>query len=441
MAETTLFPPTQRPAPGIDPVRWPDIDALPPRTWRTRIAKTVVRRAVRDLPLRIELSQNEVWGSASVGAPTIVVSNPDAFFRRVGRSGMIGFGESYMAGEWDTADAETLTAAMTVLAANVSALIPAGLQRLRRFALQTMPIESRDWRRASKENIAAHYDLSNDLFAAFLDPTMTYSSAIFENAASADWLDLPIAQRAKIDRLLDNAGVRRGTRLLEIGTGWGELAIRAAQRGALVTTLTLSEQQASLAARRVQEAGLADVVDIRLQDYRDAANQNDAGQYDTGQYDAVQYDAIVSVEMIEAIGYHQWPTYFTTLERLLAPGGKIAIQAITMPHDRLEATRNTYGWIHKYIFPGGLLPSVEAIENTVADYTDLHICDHLSFGDHYAATLRLWLEQFDANWDRLRSLGFDDTFRRMWRFYLCYTRAGFEAGYLNVRQFVLRSTP
>lgn len=417
MADTTVFPTTQ-----ISSFSWPDIDAVPPYSWRTSIAALALRHAVRNLPLRILLRSNEVWGAGSADAPTIVIKEPESFFRRISRDGMIGFGESYMADEWGTADAETLTATLTILAADLDGLIPPILHRLRRFALKTTPVESRDWRQASKENVAAHYDLSNDLFAEFLDPTMTYSAGLFEDASRADWPDLKTAQHAKIDRLLDRTGVGPGTRLLEIGTGWGELAIRAAQRGAFVTTLTLSEQQAALAAQRADAAGVGARVEIQLQDYRDANGR---------------YDAIASVEMIEAVGYQDWPTYFMALDRLLAPGGKIGIQAITMPDHRMLATRNTHGWIHKYIFPGGLLPSVEAIERTVDRYTDLQISERLSFGKHYATTLRLWRERFEAGWGRLQELGFDDTFRRMWLLYLCYTRAGFESGYLDVHQFVL----
>lgn len=417
MADSTVLTTTQRRS-----FSWTDIEAVPSRSWRTPIAALALRHAVRNLPLRIILPGNEVWGAGSAAAPAIVITDPESFFRRVGRDGMIGFGESYMAGDWGAADAETLTAALTTLAAHLDRLIPPTLHRLRRFALQTTPVESRSWRQASKEDVAAHYDLSNDLFAAFLDPTMTYSAGLFDDAASAEWPDLKAAQHAKIDRLLDKTGVGTGTRLLEIGTGWGALAIRAAQRGAFVTTLTLSEQQAALAAERADAAGVGSRVEIRLQDYRDADGR---------------YDALVSVEMIEAVGYREWPTYFMALDRLLAPRGKVGIQAITMPDHRMLATRNTHGWIHKYIFPGGLLPSVEAIERTIDRYTDLQVSERLSFGHHYAATLRLWRERFETAWDGLQKLGFDDTFRRMWLLYLCYTRAGFESGYLDVHQFVL----
>ncbi|MCE5288310.1 MAG: cyclopropane-fatty-acyl-phospholipid synthase family protein [Nocardiaceae bacterium] len=414
---------TSRPSePVTATTNWPDVSRVPRYTWRSSIARTLVRSAVQNLPLRIELPGGEALGGGSPDSPTMIVTSPEAFYARLGRDGLIGFGESFMAGEWHTRDAEDLTSVLTVLASNVATLIPPSWQRLRRFAVRHSPIETRDWRRAAKEDIAAHYDLSNDMFAAFLDATMTYSSALFDNPATAAWIDLLPAQHAKIDRLLDGAGVGAGTRMLEIGTGWGELAIRAARRGAHVTTVTLSEEQASLARRRIAEAGLAERVDVRLQDYRDVTGR---------------FDAIVSVEMIEAVGYHQWPTYFSALDRLLAPGGKIGLQAITMPDDRLEATRHTYTWIQKYIFPGGLLPSTEAITRTLQRHTSLRITDRLQFGPHYAATLRLWRERFDAADSTVVG---DDVFRRMWQFYLCYARAGFEAGYIDVQQFILAGT-
>ncbi|CAM3666108.1 SAM-dependent methyltransferase [Smaragdicoccus niigatensis] len=414
---------TSRPS---DPVaattNWPDVSRVPRYTWRSSIARILVRHAVQGLPLRIELPGGEILGGGSSDSPTIFVTNPEAFYARLGRDGLIGFGESFMAGEWYTADAESLTAVLTILASNVATLVPASWQRLRRFAVRHSPLETRDWRRAAREDIAAHYDLSNDMFASFLDSTMTYSSALFDDPLAASWSDLIPAQHAKIDRLLDGAVVGAGTRLLEIGTGWGELALRAAQRGAHVTTVTLSAEQASLARQRITEAGVGDRVEVRLQDYRDVAGQ---------------FDAIVSVEMVEAVGYDQWPTYFSTLDRLLAPGGKIGLQAITMPDDRLEATRHTYTWIQKYIFPGGLLLSTEAIARTLRSHTSLWITDRLEFGPHYAATLRLWRERFDAADSTVFG---DEVFRRMWQFYLCYARAGFESGYLDVQQFLLEGT-
>ncbi len=223
----------------------------------------------------------------------------------------------------------------------------------------------------------------------------------------------------KIERLLDETGVREGSRVLEIGTGWGELAIRAASRGATVHSVTLSKEQLDLAVERVAEAGHSDLVTIELTDYRDVQGS---------------YDAIVSVEMIEAVGHEFWSTYFRTIDRLLADGGRVGIQAITMPHDRMLATRRTYTWINKYIFPGGFLPSVTAIDEITRADTTLRISERLSFGQHYAETLEQWDQAFLAAAEKVRELGFDKTFQRMWHFYLEYSRAGFASGYIDVQQ-------
>jgi cyclopropane-fatty-acyl-phospholipid synthase len=213
-----------------------------------------------------------------------------------------------------------------------------------------------------------------------------------------------------------------GTKVLEIGTGWGALAIRAAQRGATVTTITLSAEQAALAQQRVEDAGVAGRVDIRICDYREIDGE---------------YDAVVSVEMIEAVGEQYWPAYFSSLERVLAPGGRVGIQAILLEHDRMLATRDQYTWIHKYIFPGGALPSLEAIDDVVAKHTGLRVVDTAAFGQDYAATLRAWRTRFDAHACEVDALGFDQRFRRMWDFYLAYCEAGFATGYLDVAQLVL----
>ncbi|MFD7500216.1 class I SAM-dependent methyltransferase [Streptomyces sp. NPDC059850] len=402
------------PAP-VDASRWPDV-ARAPRLSRTRaaIARLIVRRAFARLPLRVQWGDGPVTGSAG---PVLRIRDPHAFFRRIGADGLIGFGESRMAGEWD---ADDLVGVLTVLAAHVTDLVPAPLQRLRGRWAQRQPGTERNTLQGARENIHRHYDLSNDLFALFLDATMTYSSAIFRNLpANRD--DLAGAQRRKIDRLLDLADVGPDTRLLEIGTGWGELALRAAARGARVVTVTLSREQRDLAVRRIAEAGHADRVSVRLCDYREVDGS---------------YDAVVSVEMIEAVGEEYWPVYFRHLHRLLAPGGRIALQAITIAHDRMLATRGDYTWIHKYVFPGGIIPSVRAIEQVAAD-TGLRIARADAYAEHYAETLRLWRERFTSRAGHLAELGFDETFRRMWEFYLAYCEAGFRARYLDVHQLLL----
>ncbi|MGB8649188.1 MAG: cyclopropane-fatty-acyl-phospholipid synthase family protein [Mycobacteriales bacterium] len=401
----------------VDPQRWPSIATLPSSSTRARVAQLLFERVVRRLPLHVLLPDGRVLGAGGLAGPVMRLRRPEAFYLRIGDSGLVGFGEAYMAGDWETED---LAEVLTVFAARVGELIPPSLQRLRDVALLRHPSTDSQDKRNQKRNIERHYDLSNDLFALFLDPTLTYSSALFEELPSS-WGDLQAAQHRKVDRLLDGAGVTAGTTVLEIGTGWGELSLRAAARGATVHSITLSEEQRALAIERVAAAGLSDRVTIDLCDYRDVQGR---------------YDAVVSVEMIEAVGYKYWPDYFATLDRHLLPGGKVGLQAITMPHDRMVASRDTFTWIHKYIFPGGLIPSVTAIEQNVFAHTSLRITDRFAFGKHYAETLRLWRRRFEAHADEVEALGFDETFRRMWSLYLAYSEAGFASGYLDVHQLV-----
>ncbi|MFE9931911.1 class I SAM-dependent methyltransferase [Streptomyces sp. NPDC005533] len=410
-------PPTTVPAvrrADVDAARWPDVARLPPTARaRTAVAGHLVERALA----KLNLTGPAAGARPSAVRPRLVIHDPDAFHGRIGRHGLIGFGESYMAGEWDSED---LAGVLTVLAGHVDELVPAPLRRLRGRWAPTRPAADRNTRSGARDNIQAHYDLSNDLFSAFLDPTLTYSSALFP-AFPARFESLPSAQHAKIDRLLDLADVGEGTRLLEIGTGWGELALRAAARGARVTTLTLSAEQADLARKRIAAAGLSDRVEVQLRDYRDIQGR---------------YDAVISVEMIEAVGAEYWPTYFTALRRALAPGGRIALQAITMGHQRMLHTSATHTFISKYVFPGGLIPSRQAIAEHSAAAGLATVADH-GFGEHYAETLRLWRERFTARRDHVTTLGFDAVFQRMWEFYLAYSEAGFRSRYLDVRQLLL----
>jgi cyclopropane-fatty-acyl-phospholipid synthase len=412
----------ETPLAAIDSERWPAVAEVPSGPVAAISAVVVDRllhRAAAHLPLRLVYPDGTVVGAADPHTPAILIHRPDAMARRIGRHGLIGFGESYMAGEWSSTD---LTGALTVMAGSVADLVPRSLQWLRPVAPAFRP----RWRGASRDqarrNIAEHYDLSNNLFAGFLDETMTYSCALFSElpARTPGPDDLAAAQRRKIDRLLDTAAVRRGSRVLEIGTGWGELCIRAAARGANVRSVTLSAEQQRLARQRVAAAGLSDSVQIDLCDYRDIEGC---------------YDAVASVEMIEAVGYHSWPRYFATLERLVRPGGRVAIQAITMPHARMLATRNTHTWIQKYIFPGGLLPSTRAVSRITERHTGLRTIDRTSLRPHYAESLRLWRERFLQQREGLADLGFDEVFARMWELYLAYSEAGFRSGYLDVYQW------
>jgi cyclopropane-fatty-acyl-phospholipid synthase len=347
---------------------------------------------------------------------------PDAFYRRLGDSGTIGFGEAYMAGDWTSDD---LTGALAAFAANMRDLVPRALHRLRRAVLAMQPRHHDNTIPGARDNIHRHYDLSNELFALFLDPTMTYSSAIFAGEPTRSPGTLADAQRRKIDRLLDVTGVREGSRLLEIGTGWGELALRAAARGAQVTSLTISTEQARLARERIAAAGVADRVTVLEQDYRQVRGR---------------FDAVVSVEMIEAVGANHWATYFQTIDTVLVPGGRLGLQAILQEDRAMRATKDTYTWIRKYIFPGGQLASPEAIDETLARHTSLRVSDRYSFRQHYAETLRRWRVQFEARAAEVDALGFDETFRLMWSFYLAYSEAGFRTGYLDVAQYTMTKT-
>jgi cyclopropane-fatty-acyl-phospholipid synthase len=400
------------------------------------VARRLFAAAIRRLPVSVVVQSpdghRQVLG---LGGPVMTVRQPDEFFARLGRHGLIGFGEAYLTEAWD---ADDVAGFLAVLAADLPTLVPSSLQQARALVVARPPRAQWSTTANSRSNIAHHYDLSNDLFATFLDETLSYSSALFatpirehdghlvalppDGEAAAE--PLAEAQARKVERLLDRTGVGAGTRLLEIGTGWGELAIRAAHRGAIVRSVTLSTEQLDLARTRVAAAGVADRVQVELRDYRSIEER-------------AAYDSVVSVEMIEAVGHQFWPEYFGTLDRLLAPGGRVGIQAILMPHDRMLATRRTHTWINKYIFPGGFLPSVEAIDRVTREHTTLHVAERLSFGSHYAETLRRWDEAFGGASARVRELGFDATFERMWHFYLEYSRAGFASGYLDVEQIIL----
>jgi len=410
---------------GLDTERWPGVARVPAARLRGAVAARIVRNAVGDLPVRFRLPDGTVLGIGGSQAPEMTVHRPEAFYRRIGAGGLIGLGESYQAGEWDS---DELTRLLAVFATHITTLVPAPLQRLRALLTARRPRNESPTGLEARHNVARHYDLSNEMFALFLDPSMTYSSALFDRDPAEDLRDgatgfaeLQRAQERKIDRLLDLTGVGPGTRVLEIGSGWGELAIRAARRGARVRTITLSERQLEYTRARAEREGLAGRVQAELRDYRDTHGA---------------YDAVLSVEMIEAVGRQEWPTYFRALSNLLAPGGKVGLQAITMPHDRMRVTSRTQTWITKYIFPGGLIPSMTTIGDNAARF-GFRVLDDLSFGAHYARTLRLWRQRLLANADRLDSLGFDETFRRTWLLYLAYSEAGFTSGYLDVHQLIL----
>jgi cyclopropane-fatty-acyl-phospholipid synthase len=409
----------EAPDAGIDPTLWPDVAAVPHSPVRAAVARRLFVGATSRLPLRVVEAGGRRYGAGGSADPEFRLVRPAAFFHRLGATGTIGFGEAYMAGDWESDD---LAGVLSAFAAHMRELVPAFLQRLRHAVLRRQPDEHDNTVEGARRNIHRHYDLSNELFATFLDESLTYSAALFSGEPYGADDDLADAQRRKVDRLLDVAGVGEGTRLLEIGSGWGELAIRAARRGAQVQTLTISTEQAELARARIAAAGLSERATVLLQDYRQTRGE---------------FDAVVSVEMIEAVGANHWAEYFGTIDRLLVPGGRVGIQAILQDDATVSATRDTYTWIRKYIFPGGQVASVPAIERTLRAATSLRVIGHYHFGRHYAETLRRWRERFEEQAGTVARLGFDRTFRRMWSLYLAYSEAGFRTGYLDVAQFAI----
>jgi len=388
---------------------------------RAHLARSIVAQVAKRVPVDVVMPDGSLLdgGTRRPGLPALQVIRPTALFERLAHHPKIGIGEAYMAGDWRAAEGTDLAELFTPFAERLTTAVPPGWLRLRGVVDRRIPSTQRNSLLGSRRNIEAHYDLSNDLFAAFLDETMSYSSALFDEHLPLRTQSLEAAQLRKVHAILDMAKVGQDTRLLEIGTGWGTLALEAARRGATVTSVTLSREQAALARRRVADAGYSDTVDIRVQDYREVEGV---------------HDAVVSVEMIEAVGEEYWETYFRTIDERLAPGGVAAVQAILMSHERLLATKHSYGWIQKHIFPGGLIPSLQAVSETTEGATRLRITGVEAFGADYAETLRRWRETFLARWPEVNALGFDETFRRKWEYYLAYCQAGFATGYLDVAQ-------
>lgn len=400
--------------------QWESIVNPPRSRVRAAVARWLLKRIAPHVRVKVMLPDGTMVGPHDDGLPVLEILS-ERFFDRLGVDLKIGLGESFMAGEWRPGPGHDLADVLTPYAERLLDIVPAWMRRFRRWVEPLHPSHEENHKEGARSNIARHYDLSNDLFKSFLDETMTYSAADF-GGERPGFEALADAQRRKIERILDYARVGPGMRILEIGTGWGQLALQAAQRGAFVHTITLSKEQAALAQARIDAAGLTSQVHIELRDYRDVEGE---------------YDAIVSVEMIEAVGEKYWATYFDTVSAHLKPGGWFGLQAITMPHDRMLASRHAYTWISKYIFPGGLIPSLEAI----AEHgKDLQILDRHSLGLEYGHTLKLWREQFARNQSAVRALGFDETFDKMWQFYLAYSEAGFRAQHLDVWQLGLQKS-
>lgn len=344
----------------------------------------------------------------------VQILSPGVYWR-VLTGGSLAAAEAWMDGEWETAH---LTPLLELLALNGEVLgrLENGFRLLGRPLERIRHWTRRNSRAQARENIAAHYDLGNTFYAHFLDQELLYSSALF----TADEQDLTAAQRAKMARLCDQLALNPGDHLLEIGTGWGAMAEYAARHyGCRVTTTTLSQEQYSWATERIARAGLQDRVEVLLCDYRDLTGQ---------------YDKLVSIEMIEAVGQRYLPTFFRTCQARLRPGGRMAIQAITIQDQRYRDYSKSVDFIQRYIFPGGFLPSITAMNELMTRHTDFVVRNLFDMGPDYARTLAHWRQRFVHAWQEIEKLGFDERFRRMWLYYFGYCEAGFNARTISVVQ-------
>jgi cyclopropane-fatty-acyl-phospholipid synthase len=421
----------------------PDQGSLPPAPEAA--APEPSRRALRELPApgRVPLTVGPVralvgWGLSRPEGGALTVRMPDGvtrtsgdpaagraatvhirskdLFRRLATRGRIGIGEAYVAGDWD---ADDLTAALEIMVLTGEALRrrPPASWMVRLQALRPH-LPRRNGIAGAKRHIAYHYDIGNDLYELFLDPTMTYSCAYFEGLGDT----LEQAQRNKYRRICEKLAVTADDHILEIGCGWGGFAMHAAtEHGARVTGVTISEEQHALATRRVADAGLSDRVTILLQDYRTLDGE---------------FTKIASIEMFEAIGEAEFDTFFATCDRLLAPGGTACIQTIAIPDQRFERYRRTTDWIQEYIFPGSLIPSLEAVVRSMTRSSELIVRGVEDIGINYAETLRRWRLRFAENEDAVRRLGYGEDFIRTWRFYLSFCEAAFRTRALLDYQLV-----
>jgi cyclopropane-fatty-acyl-phospholipid synthase len=343
-----------------------------------------------------------------------------AFYTRLLHGASVGLGESYVRGEWSTPD---LVALIRLLIANRAALrriSPAAIASTVADRVAHLLRGNRPGR--ARRNIVAHYDLSNELYRLFLDPSMTYSAAVFDHVGQ----DLAAAQRTKLAAIAERARLRPGLRVLEIGCGWGAFSVLAArEHGCHVTAVTLSEAQFAHVTELVEREGLGERIEVRLEDYRHVRGS---------------FDRIVSIEMLEAVGHRYLGTFFRQVDELLAPDGIAVLQVITIPDQRERAYRRRPDFIQRAIFPGGHLPSLTSMSRAMTRSSRLIVEQLDNIGTHYAETLRCWRERFRAEEPRVRELGFDDTFVRLWEFYLGYCEGAFLSRYLNDLQLVLTRT-
>jgi cyclopropane-fatty-acyl-phospholipid synthase len=359
------------------------------------------------------------FGESRSGEPhlTLTIHDPAAWVD-IARSGDLGAGEAYMAGRWHCDD---LTGLAQLFLRN-----PQVMYGLNRGPGRVMSLLNKLWHalrrntlQGSRKNIAAHYDLGNEMFALFLDDTMMYSCAIFDNPQAS----LQQASVEKLERVCRKLELHPGDHLLEIGSGWGGLALHAARHyGCRVTTTTISREQYRMTLQRVEQAGLGDRITVLCEDYRNLSGQ---------------YDKLVSIEMLEAVGHAYFDTYFEKCSSLLKADGLMLLQSITIADQRYAAAKRSVDFIQRYIFPGGCLPSVAVLGDAVARKTDMRIAHLEDIGPHYATTLKRWRERFMARLDGVRALGYPEEFIRMWEYYLCYCEGGFRERTIGTVQVLL----
>lgn len=409
MAQEIALPATARNIRALRGVPW---------TFK-RLAERLLNISAGRLRLTLPDGKTLLFTGDQDGPDAAMHIHSYALVGRVARTGDVGLAESYLAGEWSTPD---LAKVLTTISLNLDRMnsLAVGSSRFMHLLHNLMMRLNANTRTGSKRNISAHYDLGNAFYEKWLDPSMTYSSARF------DGLDISLeeAQRRKYQSMARNLDLKANDHVLEIGCGWGGFAEYAAREvGARVTGITISREQFDYARERIQRTQLNDKVELRFVDYRDVEGS---------------YDKVASIEMFEAVGQQYWPDYFNKIREVLKPAGRAAVQIITIRDDIFSRYAKRMDFIQRYIFPGGVLPSVSVLKEEVKS-AGLGLKDAQMFGQDYAKTLAEWTQNFTAAWDGIKPLGFDARFNRLWRFYLAYCEAGFATGRTDVGQFVLSS--
>ena len=396
-----------------------------PQTRSARVGEKIAREAIFRLLSKLQVGSLTLHEGpcshhfGSIDKPhepqaEVHIHSP-AVYSQMLTGGSIGSGEAYMKGYWSSPDAMDV---MRIFSANLVLLnkFDASQSVFVKLALKIAHRFNRNTYKGSQLNIAAHYDLGNEFFQLFLDPTMMYSSALFSDKSAS----LEVASETKLDELCQQLELKADDHLLEIGTGWGGMAIHAAKNfGCRVTTTTISQEQYDFASARVREEGLEGQITLLCEDYRNLTGE---------------YDKLVSVEMIEAVGHDFYQNYFRMCSGLLKPNGKMVIQAITMADQRYKEARDSVDFIKRYIFPGGCLPSVAVMAQHIARDTDMQIVHLRDITNDYAETLAHWRQRFLANLEAVRGMGFSEEFVRMWDFYLCYCEGGFRERVISTVQ-------